>query len=323
MILNLVHPETGHVGDLSYCKRKLQAWALEYEREGGKIYCDEREKNAQRRERGEVTKYQDERLLDAKRITELYQQSDTGSAFVAALQDAGYILALGDKGRLVLVDEAGKVQNLVRQIDGVKKKDIEARFADVIPLLPTVAKAVARQEVLQQEHKRASHDTDAAVIEKGKTILAVHQAVVAAVVDVAKDPLAEHQTHVQKHKAWQKDETAEHEALQWQHMQQEKPQDVMRPQVAHQTVVGDYSKASDYPKIIISRLAEHMQTAKSHVKRFATWLHTKPKEYIASMKKRHRSSEHSVSPPDMALEKIEQRHDKPHKRETSGKGFER
>jgi Relaxase/Mobilisation nuclease domain len=141
VIVNLVHPDTHKVADLSYSKRKLQEWASEYEHEDGVIYCEERERNAERRKNGERTKYQDERLPAAPSITELYQQTDSGKAFVAALAEQGYTLAHGDRGRLVIVDADGVVQNLVRQIDGAKKRDIEAKLGEVLESLPTLAEA--------------------------------------------------------------------------------------------------------------------------------------------------------------------------------------
>ena len=39
VIVNRIHPETGLAAVLSYDQPKLQAWALEYERAQGKVYC--------------------------------------------------------------------------------------------------------------------------------------------------------------------------------------------------------------------------------------------------------------------------------------------
>lgn len=137
VIVNLVHPENGTVANIRQDQRTLSAWSSEYERGSGKVYCQEREENATRRERGELTKHQDERLEAAPDLTAMYQQADSGKAFVSALEEAGYTLANGDKGRIVIVDHAGRIQNLVRQIDGAKKKDIEAKLQDVdISTLP-------------------------------------------------------------------------------------------------------------------------------------------------------------------------------------------
>jgi hypothetical protein len=72
IIVNLVHPETGRTANTRQDQRKLSAWASEYERGDGKIYCTEREENARRRRDGEITKHQDERQPDAPSLTEIY-----------------------------------------------------------------------------------------------------------------------------------------------------------------------------------------------------------------------------------------------------------
>ena len=53
IIVNRVNPETGLANTGSFSQRKLQAWALDYERERGKIFCPKREENAERRAQGE------------------------------------------------------------------------------------------------------------------------------------------------------------------------------------------------------------------------------------------------------------------------------
>lgn len=75
-------------------------------------------------------------------ITEAYQQSDSAGAFRAALGERGYTLAQGDKRGLVVVDRAGEVHSLTRQIEGVKAKEIEGKLAlKSLPDLLTVSQA--------------------------------------------------------------------------------------------------------------------------------------------------------------------------------------
>jgi hypothetical protein len=50
VMLNMVHPENGLRLDDNFEWVRAQAWALEYERENDRIYCEERLKNAQERE---------------------------------------------------------------------------------------------------------------------------------------------------------------------------------------------------------------------------------------------------------------------------------
>ena len=151
IIANLVHPDTGKIASIKQDQRQLAAWASEYEQIDGKIYCEEREKNARRREASQLTKYQDEKVTDAVKILNLYQQSDSGAAFVAALADEGYVLAKGDKGRLVLVDMEGKAQNLVRQLDGVKRTQVNQKLVDVLENLPSATEVIAQQKIEREQ----------------------------------------------------------------------------------------------------------------------------------------------------------------------------
>ena len=82
-------------------------------------------------------------------LTDLWQQSDTGQSFAAALDAHGYILAEGRRG-LCVVDQAGKEHSLARRVDGARKKDVDARMASVDrSALPTVekARAMARERI--------------------------------------------------------------------------------------------------------------------------------------------------------------------------------
>jgi hypothetical protein len=50
VMLNVVHPETGLRLDDNFERRRAQAWALEYERENDRIYCQQRLNSADQRE---------------------------------------------------------------------------------------------------------------------------------------------------------------------------------------------------------------------------------------------------------------------------------
>lgn len=74
----------------------------------------------------------------------LYEASDTGPAFKAALEDAGYVLARGDRRDFVILDTDAKVHSLGRQLPGVTAKDLRAFMADIDPDgLPSVKEARA------------------------------------------------------------------------------------------------------------------------------------------------------------------------------------
>ena len=137
VIVNVVHPETGRASSISFSRRKLSRWAEEYEREHGKIYCQQRVENNAKRALGEKVKYKEPEVDLKAKITALYQASDGGEAFRAALAEQGFTLARGK--RLVLVDGEGKLFSLSRQIDGATAKEIRAKLGDLdLPDVDTV-----------------------------------------------------------------------------------------------------------------------------------------------------------------------------------------
>ncbi|HEY4359686.1 MAG TPA: relaxase/mobilization nuclease domain-containing protein [Bryobacteraceae bacterium] len=125
LIVNTVHPETGYVNRLEFSKLRLSKFAEQYEREHGKIYCEERVENNARREQGQKVR------VHADLVTELYNASDNGAAFQAALSEHGFKLAQGRGKRILLIDSEGVVYNIARRIDGVKSKEIQAKIGDV------------------------------------------------------------------------------------------------------------------------------------------------------------------------------------------------
>ncbi len=64
-------------------------------------------------------------------ITALWQQSDGGRAFSAAIEEKGYLLAKGDRRDFVLVDQEGDIHSLARRIEGAKAADIRAKMTDL------------------------------------------------------------------------------------------------------------------------------------------------------------------------------------------------
>ncbi len=75
----------------------------------------------------------------------LKEASDSGASFKAAVEDAGYVLAQGDKKDFVLVTAEGAVLSLARELK-MKAAEVRAFMADVDrAALPTVAEAAAQQ----------------------------------------------------------------------------------------------------------------------------------------------------------------------------------
>lgn len=76
-------------------------------------------------------------------VTALWQRSDSGAAFVAALQESGYTICQGNRGYCI-IDSYGDSHSLVRRLDGIKTAELR-EYLSGTPLgsLPTVAEASA------------------------------------------------------------------------------------------------------------------------------------------------------------------------------------
>lgn len=152
VICNLISPKDGRTAVPSYDRLSLSKWAEEYEKEDGKIYCEERVKNnEQRREKAKedrqlaLVKHREEKLDCAVQVQELYNQSDSGKGFQAALNEAGFTLAQGDRRGFVIVDPYGKIHSLSRQLQGQRAQDIKARLSDIDHALLPQAKTVSEE----------------------------------------------------------------------------------------------------------------------------------------------------------------------------------
>ncbi len=92
---------------------------------------------------------------DAKeQLTGIWNRTDSGKAFAAAIAAEGWTLARGDKRDFVVLDQAGEPHSLGRRIEGAKAKDVRTRMADIdAASLPSVeeAKAAARARVPEQQ----------------------------------------------------------------------------------------------------------------------------------------------------------------------------
>jgi Relaxase/Mobilisation nuclease domain len=144
---------------LSHDRQKLRAVAQEYARDHnltlppgmqndrGKDRYADRDKqedlgDKQREERTGVSKEQRRR-----EIAEAWHGSDSGQAFVRALEERCYYVARGDDCAYAVVDLYGEVSNLARQVDGVKTKELKDRLGDRDKLVDVAtAQERARQE---------------------------------------------------------------------------------------------------------------------------------------------------------------------------------
>ena len=80
------------------------------------------------------------------KLSGLWQTTDSGRAFAAAVEKEGLILARGDRRDFVVIDPAGEAHSLARRIDGARAKDVRERLADIdAASLPSVDEAKALQ----------------------------------------------------------------------------------------------------------------------------------------------------------------------------------
>ena len=153
---------------LSHDHQKLRSVAQEYARDHniklppgmqndrGKDRYADRDKqedlgDKQREERTGVSKAQRRR-----EIAEAWHSSDSGRAFIRALEERAYYVARGDDCAYAVVDLYGEVSNLARQIDGVKTKALEARLGDREKLIDV---ATAQERAREQRQALLLHES--------------------------------------------------------------------------------------------------------------------------------------------------------------------
>ena len=91
----------------------------------------------QQQERSGISK-QERREL----VTKAWTDSTDAMGFVRNLESSGFLLARGDKRAYVIIDLAGEIHSLSRQITGVKAKELKTRLSSLdIEKLPSAAAA--------------------------------------------------------------------------------------------------------------------------------------------------------------------------------------
>lgn len=169
VVCNLIHPENGKKAVVSYDRLTLSQWAEGVERNEGEILCEQRVINNQkRREQNnklKLVKHKEPKLEIAPLINELYQQSDSGNTFRAAVEEKGYTLAKGDARGYVLVDERGKIYSLSRQLEGQRSKDVRERLKDVqeLPMGKEISEERQSFDRDRYETERQKKIVDAAI----------------------------------------------------------------------------------------------------------------------------------------------------------------
>lgn len=90
-----------------------------------------------------------------KDLTALWHQFPEAIRFIEASKAKGYVLAAGTQRPYIVVDETGRSFDLVRQLEGVKTREVRERFKET--KLPTEKKAIAlAREAQKQRLAKAS-----------------------------------------------------------------------------------------------------------------------------------------------------------------------
>lgn len=157
---------------LSHDRQKLRTTAQEFARDHGILLPEGMQKDrgaarfADRVKRENLTEKQQQERTGVskadrrKQTTEIWKQSDSGPAFVKALEGAGYYLCKGDRRAYVVADLYGEIHSLSRQLDGITVNELNARLID-FPLdkLPPASKAQDFARRKRDEHIKNRFNT--------------------------------------------------------------------------------------------------------------------------------------------------------------------
>lgn len=173
VVWSRIDVEAGKAVNLPFYKDKLMTVSREFARDHGielpqgyYAYEDRQWKRSRQLSRYDSIKQKETGITHEQRmaaVTEAWRSSDTGAAFVHALEERGYMLARGrNETRPVLVDIYGHTYALTRLIDdpAVKTKHVRERLgADYAPdKLPSVEQAQA----VAKDRRRAIADFEKA-----------------------------------------------------------------------------------------------------------------------------------------------------------------
>lgn len=166
-----IEPDRLRAINIAHDRQKLRAVAREYARDHQLVLPPRmredkgRDRFRDRAHESHAEKQQQER----SGITKQQRQSDIhaawlefvkGADFIAALAQRGYTLARGDRRSHVVIDRAGEIHSLPRQLKGVPRKDRDAALSSLpFDALPAAKDARKQQiRISAKEHFRISSD---------------------------------------------------------------------------------------------------------------------------------------------------------------------
>lgn len=166
VVWSRIMPDAGKAVHMDHDRFKLQAVVRAFARDHGLPLPPGMEKNGRSNKDKHTNpseKQQEDRSALSyeeriKVITGLWQQHKDPRAFVKALEETGFHLARGDSGRYVVIDHAGDVHSLPRQIEGVRSKHLAAFLGTDFPLDKLRDVKTARAAALQDRNTAGKDD---------------------------------------------------------------------------------------------------------------------------------------------------------------------
>jgi len=186
VVWSRIDAEAGKAINLPFYKDKLMMVSREFARDHGLqlpdgYYAHERRQWRRNRQlsRYDSIKQKETGITHEQRmaaVTEAWRSSDTGAAFVHALEERGYVLARGANGtRPVLVDIYGHTYALTRMIDdpAVKTKHVRERLG--ADYAPGELKSVEELQALAKDRRQAIEDFEKARRESEQVALLIRK----------------------------------------------------------------------------------------------------------------------------------------------------
>ncbi|MGA2607203.1 MAG: relaxase/mobilization nuclease domain-containing protein [Terriglobia bacterium] len=165
-IWSRIDPGAGKAVHMAHDRFKLQAVAREFARDHGLPLPPGMQKNGHNNQKDKQSNLQEKQQQERsgisreeriKAITAVWQEHNKDPhAFVKALEEKGYHLANGDSGRYVVVDHAGEVHSLYRQIEGMRSNEVKAFLGADYPLGKLRDVETARAAALQGKKEQAA-----------------------------------------------------------------------------------------------------------------------------------------------------------------------
>jgi hypothetical protein len=146
--------------EMNFSKRKLVTAAREIELELGLRQTPERKHDGPqtKQKAKDIEKHQDERAPQIRAeckevIAKVWPQSKNGQEFKDRIEKAGYLLAIGDRGVLVM-DANYEKYSISRYVKGIKAKDVKEKLGDLRGLATVEEVRAAFEKTKTQETAR-------------------------------------------------------------------------------------------------------------------------------------------------------------------------